>query len=189
MKMLKLSLMGLIALIFAGCQKESKSSSESELLSAAGKKPVAAYNCSDYVIALNVDKTTEPGHTIFTWTITNPNPGNGSGTTLQNLSHWDFVPGTCLDENWQDVLSASYNTGSGWQTISPLPVIEPDPSLVKLGCVYDDVFKFDQGTSGNTPTQYRLVLNGNWGTGELHAYFKSGTITGFCVHVARPASR
>ncbi|HEX2628394.1 MAG TPA: hypothetical protein VHM26_05270, partial [Chitinophagaceae bacterium] len=111
----------LLPALFFACQKDAKndqSSNENEV-NASAKKPVPGNNCGNYSVSLNVDKLSEPGHTIFTWTITNPNPGNGSGTTLQDLSHWVFVPGVCLNQNWQDILSAWYNTGSGWTQIVP----------------------------------------------------------------------
>jgi hypothetical protein len=180
MKFLKFPLIallcaGVFTLAFYGCKKDAQSPS---LTSDA--RPVAnSDNCANYTVTLVVDKTTIPGSTIFTWTIVNPNPGNGSGSTIQNLSHWDFVPSACLDQNWQDIVSASYNTGSGWQAITNFD-IAPDPSLQVSGCSADDIFKFDQGTSGSTPTQYRLVLLGDWGTGDLTVYFKSGVNTGCC---------
>jgi hypothetical protein len=182
MKLLQLSCTGLLALAFFSCQKESSSSAANEL-STMARKPTGTTNanCYDYNVNLSVDYTSEPGHSIFTWSIQNPAPGNGSNGTLQNLSHWDFVPSDCLDDNWQDVLSASYNQGAGWVAITPLPTIEPDPSLVKFGCTSGDVFKFDQGTTGSAITQYRIVMNGHWGTGDMTVFFKSGTNTGCCT--------
>ena len=185
MKKMKLCLIVLLAgfftLAFVGCKKDL---SDPSITSNA--KVVPGGNCTGYLVALAVDKTTTPGSTIFTWTITNPMPGNGSGLTIQNLSHWDFVPSTCLDQNWQDVASASYRYGTTGE-FTPVALtgiavddIKPDPSLKKGGCYGDDVFKFDYGTNGSTPTQYRLVLKGNWGTGPLDVYFKSGTNTGCC---------
>ncbi|MEP6700775.1 MAG: hypothetical protein ABJA85_05645 [Bacteroidota bacterium] len=171
-------LVSFIALI--SCQREGKELLKSEAITAISASN-CNYTCSDYQVNLTVDKTTEPGHTIFIWSITNPCPGNGKNGSLQDLSHWDFLPGQCLDDNWQDVLQASYKYGNGsWNIINPLPVIEPDPSLRKGGCYGDDVFKFNQGTSGSTTTYYKLVLNGNWGTGNLDLYFKSGVNTGCC---------
>lgn len=178
-----LTLMVLFCALIISCQKDIKSGgNDPSLQLATGKKPVAnPLNCDNYEVKLDVEhSTTGPVTTTFIWRITNPNPGNGSGTTLQNLSHWTFVPSTCLKDNWQDVLSAAYNTGSGWVTITPLPLIEPDPSLSKAGCSSGDVFKFNVGTSGSTPTQYKMVLAGYWGTGELNVFFKSGANTGCC---------
>src|SRR5205085_1305091 len=40
------------------------------------------------------------------------------------------------------------------------------------------VLKFEAGGNGSTPKYYSLVLSGNWGSGDLHAYYKSGSRTG-----------
>ena len=191
MKVLKLSLAALVCFCLAiyflsACQKNAmKDSNQKSNLQSTSKGGTNTcglfYSCTDYQVSLEVDHNTLPGKTIFTWGITNPCPGNGINGTVQNLSHWDFVPGTCLDNNWQDVLEAWYNTGSGWQLITPTPVIQPDPSLKTTNCYGSDVFKFDQGTQGSVTTYYRLVLLGNWGTQDLTVYFKSGTNTGCCT--------
>jgi hypothetical protein len=190
MRLLKVSLAGcLLTLLIAGsiiigCHKNAIETTDSGSNTLSGKGPKNTcgqnYTCGDYQVTLDVDHTTLPGKTIFTWGITNPCPGNGNNGTVQNLSHWDFVPSQCLDDNWQDVLEASYNSGLGWQTITPTPFIQPDPSLKTGGCFGDDVFKFNQGTAGNATTFYRLVLLGNWSTGDLSVFFKSGSNTGCC---------
>jgi hypothetical protein len=134
-------------------------------------------------VQLNV--TYADGKSYFVWTITNPNPGNGTNGTLQNLSHWTFVAGACTDpnlgieQNWSDVLGADYkyNAADPWTPIVPIPVIQPDPSQ---NCTSANVFKFDKGTSGSNATYYRLVLEGHYGTATTTAYFKSGANTGCC---------
>jgi len=183
MKALNLFSIGLLALLFLGCQKpvdqQDLNAATQGISGIAGKKTFEPRTCTlSYDVTLNVDKTSVPGKTVFTWTITNPAPGNGKDcSTLQDLGHWDFVPSQCLTDNWQDVVEASYNSGTGWTLISPLPSIEVDHSL-DGSCETGNVFKFDYKTSGSTPTQYRLVLNGNWGTDKLSAYFKSGNFSG-----------
>src|SRR3990170_1639703 len=150
----------LATFVFFACKKELKD--EDPTLTSNAKPVANSSNCTGYQVVL--DRQFADGKTTFTWTITNPKPGNGSGTTIQDLSHWDFVPSTCLDANWQSVLTAEYNNGTGWQTSSVIGTyvndIKPDPSLTG-SCYGDDVFKFDQGTKGSTPTMYRLVLLGN----------------------------
>jgi len=177
---LRVTLCALALTSLFACKKTSVTEETGDLSSISTGKPVSGNTCGNYLVDLSIDKVSQPGNTIFTWTIQNPNPGNGSGSTIQNLSHWAFIPSTCLDDNWQDVLSASYNSGAGWVTITPTPNIGPDPSMVNNGCYLNDVFKFDQGTKGSTITYYRLVLEGNWGTGDLNAFFKSGSVTGCC---------
>jgi len=170
---------------FVGCQKDVQSSSLNASAKNAKPAPVNPGSCTGYQVSLAIDKLSEPGKTIFTWTIINPKPGNGANGTLQNLSHWDFVPSTCLDNNWQDLLSASVNTGSGWMQILPTPMIQPDPSMNNGGnaCYANDVFKFNFGTNGSTPTQYRIVMLGSWNTSDLTVYYKSGATTGCCTTV------
>ncbi len=179
MKNFKLVLLVLTAafgLTFSACKKEALQPSVT-----SDGKVVSGGNCTGYQVALlPVEHTTNPVTTIFTWTITNPTPGNGSGNTIQDLSHWNFIASDCLDRNWQDVLSASYFNGTEWINITNLDM-KPDPSLTKGGCSLENVFKFDYGTKGRTPTQYRMVLNGNWGTADLNVLFKSGTNTGCCA--------
>jgi hypothetical protein len=167
----------LTTVVFIGCKKESINP---ELTSNA--KPVAGgSNCTGYNVSLV--RTNDAFTTTFTWTIINPNPGNGSGTTIQSLSHWTFIPGCPtkdgLEQNWDDILSAEFNTGSGWDTITPTPELVRDPSQ---SCTSANVFKFDQGTTGSAPTMYRLVLSGNYSIdSNMVAYFKSGSRTGCCT--------
>jgi hypothetical protein len=183
MKLLKLPLLGLSALLFFGCQKATLQDSTATNLLKAEPLTVSTSttNCLGYTFQLDVDKTSQPGYTIFVWTITNPNPGNARNNsgTIQNLSHWDFAPSQCLTDNWQDVKEASYNLndGTGWQQILPLPTVQPDNAMdagTTFNCTTGDVFKFNYGTNGGTPTQYKIVLEGNWGTADLLTYFKSG---------------
>lgn len=176
--MMAVTVIAIIAIIF-GCEKPSALMPDPELK--AAKMPVTG-NCKDYVVSLDVQSV--GNNTEFVWTITNPNPGNGKGTTLQNLSHWDFVADACgvtglgIDDNWNEVLSAWYDQGTGWQQILPLPQIEPDPSI--RDCSTDNVVKFDIGTVGATPTKYKLVLNGHWGQALTKGWFKSGINTWCC---------
>jgi hypothetical protein len=184
MKSLKLPLFGLSALLFFGCQKATlQDSTATNLLRAEPLTlSVEATNCLGYNVTLHVDQTSKPGYTIFLWTLSNPKPGNGKNGTLQNLSHWDFVPGTCLLDNLADVTEAAYFDGTNWQTILPL-TIEQDHAMDAGGtfnCTTGNVLKFNYGTSGSTPSQYKIVMKGNWGTDDLTAYFKSGNITGCC---------
>ena len=144
---------------------------------------VSGSNCADYSVNLTRDYSNR--QTTFVWTITNPRPGNGSNGTLQNLSHWSFIPGCAgdqgLEQNWSDIISADYSTDGGttWNLISPTPTLQPDPSQT---CSNANVFKFDHGTSGSTPTKYRIRLSGNYASSlDNFAIFKSGAKTGCCT--------
>jgi hypothetical protein len=182
MKIQKLFVPGLLCaiLIFIGCQKNLNDVQNSETESASKAKPVIGSNCSDYIVALT--RTTDALTTIFTWTITNPAPGNGSNGTLQNLSHWTFIPGCSgpdgLEQNWNDIINAYWSPdGNTWNLITPIPALTPDPSQT---CTSANVFKFAQGTSGAAPTYYKLVLSGHYSVGDMTAFFKSGANTGCC---------
>jgi hypothetical protein len=178
MRVLRLSSLALIVLSMFACQKET--STDAGLNAALAKKaPPTSTNCGSYVVNLVTDHTTMPGKTIFTWSVTNPNPGNGSNNTIQDLSHWNLVPGLCLDNNWQDLVYAGFRVGNATEYTEILnPTIKPDPSI--RDCNDDDVFKFDAGTQGGLVSYFRIVLNGNWGTETTTAYFKSGVNTGCC---------
>ena len=90
-----------IATVFAfyACQKDVRSNPSNESGEEIATKPPqqqpAASNCANYQVALT--RSYASGQTTFTWCITNPSPGNGSGGTIQNLSHWNFIPGCAGD--------------------------------------------------------------------------------------------
>jgi hypothetical protein len=167
--------------ILFSCTKDLGTDEISAVASKIGN--VSGSSCANYSVSLARDFA--DGHTTFVWTITNPNPGNGSNGTLQNLSHWSFVPGCPgdqgLEQNWSDILSADYSLDGGatWIDILPTPELQPDPSQT---CSDANVFKFDYGTSGSTPTMYRVILSGNYARAEDNfAIFKSGIKTGCCT--------
>ena len=164
-----------------GCQKEVKQGEESPAtLSTPDPNSVnCSLSCPDYQVAMQ--RTYANGQTTFIWTITNPCPGNGQNGTLQDLSHWVMVPGQCLVDNFADLVEVAYNQGAGWIVFNPMPTLEPDQSMVNQGCITGNVLKFNAGTNGATPTSYRVILDGNWGTDNLSLFFKSGGITGCCA--------
>ena len=170
-----------------GCKKEkyadNSSVAESEF---ATKRPSSSPGgtCANYNVALS--RSFENGQTSFVWTVTNPNPGNGTNGTLQNLSHWSFIPGCAgdlgLEQNWSDIISAQISfDGSTWTVIGPTPILTPDPSQ---SCSNANVFKFNYGTSGSNPSYYKLVIKGNYAEAEDNfAVFKSGANTGCCTRI------
>lgn len=109
----------------------------------------------------------------WTWTVTNPVPGNGrDGTTLQNLSHWSMAAGDMIQHS--NIVSVSYSLdGIGW---TELPVnLAIDKSQ---DCYTGTVLKFDYGTIGSQPTYYKLVVNQPFSQSVTLANFKSGKFTG-----------
>jgi hypothetical protein len=171
-------------LFFSQCTKDINEESNNSLItSLANIGPENTSSCLNYQISLTRDFSVNK--TTFIWTIVNPNPGNGNNGTTQDLSHWSFVPGcpgsNGLEQNWSDLLSASYSLDGGitWITITPTPILKPDPSQT---CSNANVFKFDIGTSGSTPTKYRIVLMGKYAQDANNfAIFKSGARTGCCT--------
>lgn len=105
-----------------------------------------------YQIVL-VTKNTVGDNTEWTWSLTNPNPGNGLFGTLRDVSHWDVSLPPQAEEA---LIGAQYSfDGVNWYS-SPI-VIERDLSI-KL-CTLVDVLKFDAGTTGSNPTYYRAIFN------------------------------
>jgi hypothetical protein len=106
-----------------------------------------------YQIVL-ISKNTVGSNVEWTWALTNPNPGNGSNGTLQDLSHWDLA----LNEQAEAALVSaeySHNEGATW-TNSTIEV-ERDPSI--RFCTGSDVLKFNTGSTGGEPTYFRATFN------------------------------
>lgn len=108
----------------------------------------------------------------WVWSVANPNPGNGTNGTLQNLSHWSLAISDLITA--QNIVGVAYSTdGINWV---PLPVhFAIDKSQE---CYKGTVLKFDYGTTGSAPTYYQLVVNQEFPTGFSLANFKSGNKTG-----------
>src|SRR6185503_4064089 len=116
------------------------------------KKP----NSVDAYQIVLVTKNTVGDNTEWTWTVTNPNPGNGSNGTLKDVSHWDV---TLPQQAENALIDAQYSfDGVNWNN-SPI-VVERDFSI-KL-CTLVDVLKFDAGTSGSAPTYYKAVFDADF---------------------------
>ena len=105
----------------------------------------------------------------WTWSLQNPNPGNGSNGTLQDVSHWDMaIP----PEAEAALISAEYSRdGINW---FPVPiVIERDPSIRM--CTSIDVLKFDVPSIGTDPIYYRATFNEEFAYSDYAtSYVKTG---------------
>ena len=111
-------------------------------------------------------------NTEWIWTVTNPNPGNGTNCTLQNLSHWNLVLPDCVTN--EHIVSAAYSTdGNSWINLPAQIAVDPSST-----CYSGLVLKFDYGTNGSAPTYYKLVTSGGVVPGPVAAVFKSGSRTG-----------
>ena len=120
------------------------------LSSFIAKKKTTAVD--SYQIVL-VSKNPTGTNTEWTWQITNPNPGNGSNGTLQDISHWS-VPLNATAE--AALVYAGFSTnGVTWN--SATTVVDRDPSI--RFCTTVDVLKFEHGTIGTAPMYYRAAFN------------------------------
>jgi hypothetical protein len=109
---------------------------------------------------------------VWTWSVTNPNPGNGNNGTLQNLSHWSLAISDVMSRD--NIVSVAYsNDGINWVSMPVSYAIDKSQS-----CYAGTVLKFDHGTTGSAPTYYQLVVNQDFSAGTTTANFKSGANTG-----------
>ena len=125
-------------------------------LSSFIKHKKAKTNAVDSYQIVLVTKNAVGTGTEWTWSVTNPNPGNGYWGTLRDVSHWDVALPV---EAEAALVSAAYSfDGVNWQNSSI--VVERDFSI-KL-CTLMDVLKFDAGTTGSAPTYYRAVFDADF---------------------------
>jgi hypothetical protein len=131
-----------------------------------------------YNVAL-VSHTQTGSNFEYTWSVTNPNPGNGSNGTIQNLSHWSLAISEVVE--LQDIVAVEYSyNGTTWYSLPIVYAIDKSQD-----CLTTKVLKFDAGTSGSEPTYYRVVMNQDYVEGTTTANFKSGTKTG-CYNASVP---
>jgi hypothetical protein len=134
----------------------------------AKKTAVNSTTADAYVISLE-SKEVVGTNWVWTWKLTNPNPGNGDNGTLQNVSHWS-VPLSLDAEN--ALISAEYSfDGVNWTSTSA--VLDRDPSI--RACTTVDVLKYDVGTAGTAPTYYRATFNQDF---VINPFAKSWIKTG-----------
>jgi hypothetical protein len=121
-----------------------------------------------YVITIMSTEMTGTNQ-VWTWSVTNPNPGNGSNGTLQDISHWS-LPLCPLAE--AALVSAQYSyDGTNWINVSIN--MDRDPSI--RVCTTTDVLKFNVGTSGTAPLYCRITFNKRLtGNPMAVSYIKTG---------------
>lgn len=163
-----------VMLTIAACQREIKNLTAPAVATASKPQPVAVCNSNAYTITLE-SKTLVSGNWEWVWSIFNPNPGNGTNGTSQDMSHWGMQFGQCF--NWQNVVGAAYSTnGTSWTSFTPVYQVDPSQS-----CVTTPVLKYNVGTTGTAKTYYRLVLNANYAIGSSFGYYKSGVRMPCCT--------
>jgi len=134
----------------------------------AKKAPLKSTTADAYVISLE-SKDVVGANWVWTWKLTNPNPGNGQNGTLQDVSHWS-VPLSLDAEN--ALVAAEYSfDGVNWTSTSA--TLDRDPSI--RACTSVDVLKYDVGTSGTNATYYRATFNQDF---VINPFAKSWVKTG-----------
>jgi len=181
MKVLKLSWMGLLALlcvvVFYACKKDVSNSPD---VTSASKFAVPG-DCTGYTITLETKNSLNaeyPGTgfnyneydevSTFVWTVT-----NAKGT--QALSHWAFQWMECV--NPEDILYVAAIDANGNEVeYAHAPKVDPSQS-----CNTKPVVKFDMGND-NGRTKYIVIMEGNYTfkAGQI-GYVKSGAKTGCCT--------
>ena len=126
------------------------------MLSGFIKARKAKTNAVDAYNIVLVTKNTVGTDTEWTWSVTNPNPGNGSNGTLRDVSHWDVA----LPAQGEAALTAAEYSFDGVNWHSSSIVVERDFSI-KL-CTFVDVLKFDAGTTGSDPTYYKAIFSSDF---------------------------
>ena len=144
-------------------------------LSSFTKKEKATANADAYSIQLLSNDANESRGGVYewTWVLTNPNPGDGSDGTLQDVSHFSIALNAAAEAA---LVSAEYSfDGISWTSVSIN--VDRDPAIKQ--CTSVDVLKFDVGTSGTQPTYYRVSFSEQF-TQNPYAtsWIKTGSRTG-----------
>jgi hypothetical protein len=134
----------------------------------------AVCNASAYVVTL--EGVTYTGTSWeWVWSVRNPNPGNGTNGTSQDLSHWGMQFNPCF--NFASIVSAGYSAdNSTWTNFNPNYAVDPSQR-----CLTAPVFKFNYGTRGGNKSYYKIVVNQIYSVASCNGYFKSGNRTGCCT--------
>lgn len=140
----------------------------------AKKAPAKKTTAESYQITL-LNRATEArptgdgNNSVWMWTLSNPNPGNGDNGTLQDVSHFSLP---LSPEAEAALVSAEYSfDGIVWHSISIS--MDRDPAI--KACTSTDVLKFDIGTTGTAPIYYKITFNKDF---AVNPYAKSYIKTG-----------
>jgi hypothetical protein len=192
MKLIKLTLLGLLVsfTIITGCQRDAHQDITSNKNQPAANNGTGVNTNSEvsgkedgsgpcnpnaYTVILESRTLLANGNWEWIWSVQNPNPGNGSNGTVQNLSHWGMQLNACF--NLGSMVTAAYSAdGNNWTYFTP--VYQTDPSQA---CMTTPVLKFDFGTEGSNKSYYKLVVRNYYPIGSGPAYYKSGVTTGCCT--------
>lgn len=164
------------SLLFFSCQRDAHegirqtAATEEMVVDADAKKAPGECNPNAYTVTLESNANTGNGWD-WIWSIQNNNPGNGSNGTAQDLSHWSFQLGNCVNTSHITGAAYSYN-GTDWITFTPTVAVDGSQD-----CVSAPVLKFDAGTTGTAKTYYRLTVSQFYPVSGSLGYYKSGSTT------------
>lgn len=118
---------------------------------------------SPYEISLLQRSKLPDGTWLWIWGIKNPNPGNGTNRTIQDLNHWNIQLPECISLSNIKAAKMAYQ---GQLYTYFTPVIEADPTYINCpqGSAADvtngaKLLKFNLGTIGSQVTLYALILD------------------------------
>ncbi len=154
--------------------KELKSSSANARTAQLSEIPLVGGGV--YTVTLESVENNNDGTYTWTWSIFNPNPGNGTNGTIQNLSHCAITLGTCVQ--FTDVVSGALSM-DGVNYTPFTPTWEQDMSFWNTCQVNTgNVLKINQGTSGTAKSYFKLTISRDVEIDtEVLAYYKSGNNT------------
>jgi hypothetical protein len=155
-------------------QNASKTTISGARIAALSELPLAGGGI--YTVTLESIVDNSNGTFTWTWSVFNPNLGNGSNGTAQNLSHWVVKLGSCV--LFENVVGGAISTDG--TTFTPFtPTWEQDASFLNTcGVSTGNVLKFDKGTTGAAKSYYQLTINRDVEIDtEVLAHYKSGNNT------------
>jgi hypothetical protein len=162
------------SLFIISCQRDAheeliQPSASDEMTVDGNKPPSGECNPNAYTITLESHDFNGTGYD-WIWSVQNPNPGNGSNGTAQDLSHWGMQLGACLSD-LSHITGAAYSyNGTDWTEFTPSYGTETSQS-----CLTTPVFKFDAGTNGSAKTYYRITVNQFYPVASNFGYYKAGS--------------
>lgn len=175
MKTQRLLIVAIVATVISliSCERESLQRNDvvatvSEQTVADKKDDPGPCNPEAYIVMLE-SRTLVDGTWEWIWSVQNPNPGNGSNGTSQDLSHWGFQLPMCVE--WASVIGAGYSAdGVNWTNFTPVYQSENSQN-----CLTTPVLKFDFGTTGTAKSYYRIIVNQEYNAAAAFGYYKSGS--------------
>ncbi|MEY5034447.1 MAG: hypothetical protein RL447_825 [Bacteroidota bacterium] len=180
-----------LLLIVIGCQKSvDRNEAPNDPFQVAVREVIESGVTSNPAcsgpFAITLESVTANINNTYTWTwsVMNPNPGNGLNGTVQGLSHWNIKLGACIVMD--DLIGAAMSSdGTNWTAFTP--TYAQDPSILNVcNIATGPVLKFELGTNGTAKSWFKIVISKNVDV-DMNgvAFFKSGNRTG-CGQICFP---